>query len=696
MESRRILLVLNKLNSKDLWLFVSIAVTLWSLVATVLAQVGHFRPFEVTLSGLLAGLGGWAGERWGRRPVGAQGVQESHRGEFIPIFLLLVGLLLFCWPAEHFPLLGDSAIYPNTATMLARTGGLTYYYDPLDGLTSQQKQLFYIPSDWQLPYIKIQSYQGLLYRAYYVMDPKQNIVVSSRQPLVIVWMALFQMILGPRGMLLVPPLFGAASLVTLYFLGRRLFGPASATLAALLLGLSFPQLHFSRTPYAEIVGQFFILVSLAGWVGYLRTRRITDNLLGIGALAAAFAARIDALIGLAPLVIFIGLLILQKDWRGLLSSFGCAVLMSGFAIWTANRPYVGATAELLMMGQLRFLGQMGTGEIAGLGAGGLLGLLLVGLTARRLSPVRLQRVVRWVFSISVIAGLVYGLHIRPFIPEMVAVGDQLLPTYNEEIMAITARYVSPLLFWAAALGLVLIIWQKRVRSEHVLLIGFVISFGVVFFWKYTTARVYPVALRRLVPEVLPGMALLAAFALCWLGKRRRWRWLAIALAGLIAVLLLGVAGPYWFYHEAMGTWDFLKTLAEHLPEDAMVLFEPQQNESFVGWFAAPLWSFYGRKALLLNSGDLNEKALQGAIYSWACQGKEVYVVSQTDPTAWWPGEFRGHLTGDLTWNSTIIGQSRRFPPYVWRFTFTFQIYRYEANCPSADNFPLYGAPPSSS
>jgi hypothetical protein len=75
--------------------------------------------------------------------------------------ILVAGLFLFGWPAEHFPLMGDSAIYPNTAAMLVRTGGLTYHHDPLDGLTMEQKQLFYVPSDRQLPHIQIQSYKGL-------------------------------------------------------------------------------------------------------------------------------------------------------------------------------------------------------------------------------------------------------------------------------------------------------------------------------------------------------------------------------------------------------------------------------------------------------------------------------------------------------------------------------------------------------
>jgi hypothetical protein len=155
------------------------------------------------------------------------------------------------------------------------------------------------------------------------------------------------------------------------------------------------------------------------------------------------------------------------------------------------------------------------------------------------------------------------------------------------------------------------------------------------------------------------------------------RWAALALAALIIVQLILVAGPYWSYWEARGTWEFINTLANSLPVDAVVLFEPQEGGSVAGWFAAPLWSFYQRQALLLNTGPLNEEALRDAICFWQNQGKDIYLVLQRDPASWWPEDFRGYKEAELVWNSSIIGQSRLFPPYIWRFAFTFYIYRWE-------------------
>jgi len=760
------------------WTALAATLTAYSLLAVGLARAGLFHGWALLAIGLLACGIGWVVLRT-LKPLRRRSLRREAL--FLTV-ILLAGLLLFSWPAEHFPQMGDSSIYPNTAAMLIRSGGLTYHYDPLDGLTLPQKQLFYVPSDRQLPHIQIQAYEGLLYGAYYIMDSSQNMIVSSRPPLLITWMGLFGMLFGERGMLYVTPLFGAASLLAVYFLGKRVFDASTGALAAVWLMMSFPQLHFSRTPYAEVVGQFFVLTALYALVAYWQIglsqsrlasefsrrsviarfslthlrhslykqrdlslrraqrgsnlrlpitgdcfaslamtgggrllrptplrfasgtslpnrwqdcasgrfarnntppdfalhwqmRRLTYVPLGIAALAAAFAARIDALIALPTLLFFVALLAMRWDWKALVTSVTVIAAATAFTLWTANQPYLRATGEILLAGQLRFLSQLDARVMLVLG--GLLGLVLLLLLRRQRHAVCLPRSVRWGLSLAVLLAIGYVLHIRPQSPEYVLVNGELFPTYNEEVMAAAAQYLSPPFFWLAAFGIAIVLWQRRIPYERILLLVFVTSFAGTFFWKYTSARVYPVALRRLLPEVLPGMSLLGAFALRWLGRWSRMRWAAIGMAGLVTALLMSVAAPYWFYRGAVGTWDFLDTLADHLPPDAVVLFEPRQEGSIAGWFAAPLWSFHQRQALLLNSGELDGPALRSAMCYWQSQGKSIYVVSQRDPSDWWPGDFRGYPESEAVWKSSIVGQSRRFPPYVWHFAFSFSIYRLE-------------------
>jgi len=274
--------------------------------------------------------------------------------------------------------------------------------------------LFYVPSDEQLPYIEIQSYQGLVYGSYYVMDPAENTIVSSRPPAVITWMALFGMAFGESGILYVTPVFGVASLVTVYFLGKRLFGARAGALAALWLMVSFPQLHFSRTPYAEVVGQFFVLAALYALVTYWQTRRLTYIPLGIAALAVAFAARVDALIALPTILFFFTLLAARQDWRGLGLGVAAAAVASVFTLWTANEPYLGAIAELLLGGPLVLPDRLGLTAVF---LGGLLGLAVLLWLLRRSPEFRLPRSGRWALSLAVLLAAGYALHIRPLPPQ---------------------------------------------------------------------------------------------------------------------------------------------------------------------------------------------------------------------------------------------------------------------------------------
>lgn len=648
------------------------------LIAVGLAQAGLFQPWTLLVAGLACCLMGWG--VW--RVLGLLQDRTPRRESLLVAAILGVGLLLYCWPTEDFALLGDSSIYPNTAAMLIRSGELTYHYEPLDGLTIQQKQLFYIPAERQFATMEIDSYEGMLYGAYYVMEPEQNTVVASRPSLTVAWMGLLGMIGGERAMLYVAPLFGAASLVTAYFVGKRIFDSGTGALAAVWLVASFPQLHFSRTPYAEVVGQFFVLTFLYAMVAYLQTRRLLFVPIGIAALTAAFAARIDSLLALATLLMFVVFLAARRDWRGLGTSAACLAAAIGFTLWTVNEPYVGATAELMLFGQLRFLQQLVPYAVP-LGISALAGLALFVILLRFVSfPAWVRRTVRWGLSLAVLLGVGYALYLRPLMPEYTLIAGQVVPTYNEELMAVAAQYVSPLLLWLAALGAILILQRRRIPPEQVLFLVFVLSFGAVFFWKYTTARVFPVALRRWMPEVFPGLCLLGAFAVRWLGWRPRLRWGATAIAGLTAALLMAVSAPYWFHQGAQGALDLVETLAKRTTAEAVILFEPEQDNAVVGWFAAPLWSLEQRDALLLNSGELDGKLLDETVCEWERQGRDVFIIAQHDPATWWPGEFAGYDEGEVSWDSSIIGQSLHFPPYIWRFAFTFSLYEWdEASCP---------------
>lgn len=667
-------------------------VVLWSLGAAAAAKLDVFKPWTLLLVTALSGL--VSVSVWRRKLP-----QKTFpwREGLTLLALIVLGIGLLAQPAEHYPLVSESAIYPNNAVILARTGSFRTTFDPLQGLTEAQKTLFYLPVERQME-VTESSYQGMVNGVFYVVSALHNTISASRQPVVLVWMALTVLLFGPQASLWAAPAFGILGVLALYFWGRRAFNPRVGAIAALCLLLSFPQLYFSRAPYSEIFGQVFMLGMLYAWTSYLRTRKVWYLVLGNAALAAAFSARIDSILGLGTLAFLFLLLLWNRDYRGLwvnaLASVASVVL--AIALW--NFPYVSATFEILFYYQLSFLRDfplpwlVGVGALLVVGAGALLWYResIIGcVPALQGFCSRIVRtwvpIVRWVAVAGLLLLVGYALFIRPLSPEFIELNGQWYRTYDEELLAVAARYLTPVLTCLAALGMAWIIQHRSPHAAWLLSLVFALSFSMLMFWKYTTsARVYPVALRRLVSDVVPGICLMGAVAMDWL--RSLWRpWsdrIIAALACGIVMALFLVCPKYWFYHEGAGTWDLIREMSSTIPENAIVLFEPQEEDRVVSWFATPLWAFEGRQTLVLHpwfAEDLGD--LEQVICTWQGMDREVYLMAQRDPETWWFLEnVPPEAVVQYTWNSSLVGHAREFPPVFWHFAFEFRLYRLQGLC----------------
>src|SRR6185312_5287178 len=71
---------------------------------------------------------------------------------------------------------------------------------------------------------------------------------------------------------------GAAALLALYVLGRRLIGPFWALVPVLALAVSLPMLEFSRATYSEPLAMTFTLLGATLLWGAWKSDRLTDYL----------------------------------------------------------------------------------------------------------------------------------------------------------------------------------------------------------------------------------------------------------------------------------------------------------------------------------------------------------------------------------------------------------------------------------
>jgi len=483
-------------------------------------------------------------------------------------------------------------------------------------------------------------------------------------------MAIFYSLLGPSGALFATPLFGALSIWVFYLLGRRLFSQKVALTSACLLALSFPQIYFSRASYSEALTQFLLLSGLYTLALFLDSQRRPCLLLAGLCLGETLLTRLDSLILLVPLLILIICWLVQGHGQRLawlLLPFGAVAVHALTYLLTLGRPYIGATFEILrLFSRLDFTYLLLASLLITVP---LLGLVYALRTWRRVSP-WLGKATPWgvaVASILVFAVAGWDYFIRPMHP-----GAGL----DHEALVRLGRYLSPLAIWLSIFGLVKLLHLDLSPKSSLLLI-FASPFALVFLSRQMVGPVYPVALRRHMIIEIPALLLLVGYGL--LQWRRPTRLLkatqAVALTALFVFLVVSDL-PYLRYAEAEGAAGLLQRLDSFFGKSDVVLFEPISEHSQVGWFASPLWSLYGKNALLFCNEEIDEEALYRAMAVWESQGWRVYLVSQSgSPSVPLAESYSLDLALQEEWVSSIIGQSPTDFAYIWRFDIPFYLYR---------------------
>ncbi len=210
-----------------------------------------------------------------------------------------------------------------------------------------------------------------------------------------------------------------------------------------------------------------------------------------------------------------------------------------------------------------------------------------------------------------------------------------------------------------------LLWRGFDAQQGFLLLT-TLGLGAAYFYTYSSAPVYPISMRRLISDVIPLMALLAGYAVAALGEVRASAQVRRGVqASLAAVALLWTGAlslPLLAQHEARDEVADVAALHNQLPDEAVVLFEPQDADSWIGWLAAPLYTLYGDWALLLESDTPEPDALALAIDEFTAAERTVLLASQSDPApaALVPPGYEATPVYAASWRSSLIG--RHTPP----------------------------------
>jgi len=360
---------------------------------------------------------------------------------------------------------------------------------------------------------------------------------------------------GLRVMLAANLIIGAAGLLLVYGVARRLVGPIWSLVPVVALALSMPMVYFSRASYSEPTALAAVFGGLLILWWAFDTGRLSLFFVAGLCVGVSTLARIDGVLAVIGTMFGIGVAAVgalqpesRRHLRRATVCFAAGGLLTCLVGWydlTHNSPsyYNSSAADLHLLFKLFAL------VLAVMLAASYVPLHRVRSAASKHRP-GLGRAA-FVF-VLVVCGLMAS---RPLwwtarfntsaigqgavAQRQAAAGLKVDPTrsYDEHTVNWLAWYLSWPVVILAAVGLALLLW-RIVRERNRGALALFAVFGVVAALYMNDVNITPDqiwASRRLLPVVIPGVLIAAGLAAPTIARRSNLSWLAVPVAVLIAL-----------------------------------------------------------------------------------------------------------------------------------------------------------------
>jgi hypothetical protein len=542
----------------------------FSLVAMVLLYLGLYRPALVLPLGLI----GAAVAALGVGLVRPEPLAGSRLLDGAAVLVVLgLAVLNVRYSAQNISVFRDPAAYAVTGQWLVHHGSLPIPVEP--------KVFGAVPGvSFYSAAFDPGTTAGFVYPQYGNLLPGLLAVAG--------W-------LYSDGLLLkLNALIGSAALLGFYGLVRQYTARVWALVAVIVLGVSLPQLHFSRNTYSEPVTMLF----LVGGLALLREAQRRGSTRGYGlaglVLGSAALARIDGLYFLltVPLLAAVTLAIASPERRGD-AARKVAALLLGVAV-----PVVVAMANLANLSP-RYLHNLGS-ELDMIAAA-LVTIMVVGAVAvvlawrTRLLPRLAAATGRWLPGVGAAAVVVLAavaasrplwyvgrtpgapeaqVHYIAFLQKANGLPLDGTRNYAEQTMLWFSWYYGPVTVALGVLGVAFGV-HRLLRRGDLRLVAPLAMFLSAALLYITVPSIVPDqiwAMRRYLPVVIPGLLLAAAVVLGLLARRSRVGMAAAALlAGSMILVPAVLSSRLVTVRDLVPQLSEVRNLCENLPADAALL-----------------------------------------------------------------------------------------------------------------------------
>lgn len=531
----------------------------------------------------------------------------------VPLAIALFGAWRFLPPSEYIIGGKDPGVYVNEGIQIAQRGAIAVQDPVVAAVPPFARELFF-PQDTNKDY-----YLSLRFMGFFVRDPDRGTVIGQFQHAFPASVAIGYGIDGLTGARRAIAFWGVLGLLSVYFVGARLFGRPTGAAAAVLLALNVVQVWFARYPNIEMLLQTLLFAAL---LATARAQVDDDPFFApiAGVLAALLLfARFDAVIAVAGIGIALTLAYAAGGRRPrwtFLAPLGAGLLLCVGYLGGPMWPYAQLPALYLIN-----LPAWGHAALA-LALAGFAGLVLV---ARRSPavPDRLTSLTPLLLTVAVAVLAAYALLWRQPGGSLAAHDAYALRTFAD-------FYVTRAVLVAAVIGYAL--FARRLFWQDPAFFIVLTAFALVFFYKIRIVPEHFWAARRFVPIILPGTLLLASAAA--LAGARGNLLLTRAIRMPIGLVFIAVVS-FWYaraskpivnHVEYEGVIPRIQDLAAKIADDDLLIVEARDAGSDVHVFALPLAYTYARQVLVLASAAPDKRTFAAFLDSARARHRRVLFL----------------------------------------------------------------------
>jgi len=585
---------------------------LWSLVLVLaLAGAGVYR-FERVLT-INAAIAIAIAAVWRARLSYRRQAPSISWTSLVPIAIACLGVWLYFPPSEYVMGGKDPGTYMNEGVQIAQRGSLVIHDPVVASVPEPTRDLFFPPHN-------VPWYYGVRFMGFFIDDPVSGRVIGQFLHLFPASIALGYGLHGLTGARQAVGVWAILGLVTIYFVGTRLFGRLGGAIAAGLLAVNVVEVWFARDPNSELPMQ---AMTFAAVLALSHARAGSPAF--FGALAGALLGlqlflRFDVILAIAAFAAAAAIGPLTRTRVGW--AFGVVLaLTSATGLW-----YLAALMRVYSARLFAYTSNLGGWTLMAGGAVAFLAFRLLIRWIARSEP--RAAAVRRAVPIAV-AAVVVGLAIYAYFFRQA--GGRLA---EADAMAFRtfAWYLTPWGVAAAVAGLALLLKRSFWRDPEFLLT--LTTYAIFLFYKTRIVPVHFWSARRFLAVILPGAMLCVAGLLVTAVNRRTLSsllpparraaaapWLgvvagalAVALAAPLAAAFLKASAPVRQHVEYAGIIPRLEQLAGRIGDRDLLIVE-SRAASDLHVLAVPLAYIYARNVLVLNT-PLPPKPQVEAFVAW--------------------------------------------------------------------------------